>query len=645
MNSVVRCWVVFCAVVVAAGWALSCLHAVNVAGYLVVSAAILIGAGILLRWHFRSWQADACGARFRATVRRRFRRPLPLLFLVLALLAVAGGFLHPPNNYDALTYRIPRMMNWASEEHWHWIHSLNWRLNTRATVYEWLAMPLLLFTGSSRGFFLINALSFALLPGLVFRVFTRLGVRPRAAAAWMWLLPSGYSLVLQAGGISNDMVATPFVLAAVDFALRARRSQRAVDAWLSVLAAGLMTGVKGSNLPLLLPWFVALTPSWRLFVRTPARSAAVLLLAAMVSFLPTAVLNQVHCRDWSGAAVEMDPGTIPSRPLSVAANAVQLVIQNFAPPVFPAASWWNARVMGWLPGGFRDALLKTNFGDRVFILGELPVEDTAVLGLGLSALIALSVGWVGFQRLRGSSRSGAFHSSAMVFNPRFTALLCWLPWVSLAAYMAGVGTTCAGRLITPYYPLLLVGLLAGAGHETLARRVWWRHAGGAVLLLAMLIVVVNPARSLWPAQAVLGAIHRAKPGQRLVERAARVYETYAERHDALSPARRLLPEEARCVGLAGALDYPEASLWRPFGSRRVMHVLPGDTAGWLREAGIEYVLLTPDTEEIFKMPLVQWLAKYEAVSAAQVEFTHLASQGPRTWHLARLLPATPNPPP
>ena len=89
-------------------------------------------------------------------------------------------------------------------------------MNDRACGMEWLSAPVLLFTGSTRGLFLLNFLPFLLLPGLVFSIFTRLGVRARVAWQWMWLLPTGYNFILQAGGIANDTFPTVYALAAVD---------------------------------------------------------------------------------------------------------------------------------------------------------------------------------------------------------------------------------------------------------------------------------------------------------------------------------------------------------------------------------------------------------------------------------------------
>ena len=68
---------------------------------------------------------------------------------------------------------------------------------------------LLLFTRSDRGIFLLNFVPFLLLPGLLFSFWTRLGVRGRIGWHWMWLLPTGYSFLLQAGSAGSDIYLSP----------------------------------------------------------------------------------------------------------------------------------------------------------------------------------------------------------------------------------------------------------------------------------------------------------------------------------------------------------------------------------------------------------------------------------------------------
>src|SRR5262249_25021350 len=136
-------------------------------------------------------------------------------------LCLVGGILYGPTNYDAISYRIPRTLDWLDAHHWHWIHVRDARLNTRPCGFEWLMAPFFVFLRTDRLLFLINFISFLLLPRLLFQLLMLMGVRRRVAWNWMWLAPSGYCFVLQAPSVSNDTFAAVYALAAMVFALRA----------------------------------------------------------------------------------------------------------------------------------------------------------------------------------------------------------------------------------------------------------------------------------------------------------------------------------------------------------------------------------------------------------------------------------------
>src|SRR5438552_2163743 len=242
----VRLWLWISVLATVAGWTLSTLGELNRTGY----AAFFCLAAFLIWFGRRIWGEELRAGFFRRNkIQRRFCQPLPLAFVFLTLLILLGGMLYPSTNHTALTYRTPRVLQWLAHGHWFWIHTSNYRMNDRACGIEWLSAPLLLFTRSDRGLFLLNFIPFLLLPGLVFSLFTRVGVLPRVAWQWMWLLPTGYTFLLQAGSIGNDTFPTVYALAAVDFACRAWSSRRVSDLWYSVLAAALLTGAKASNLP------------------------------------------------------------------------------------------------------------------------------------------------------------------------------------------------------------------------------------------------------------------------------------------------------------------------------------------------------------------------------------------------------------
>ena len=165
-----------------------------------LAVAVLVGTGLWFSRNRLGWAGQVPDLSWQKT-RRRFSRWLPACFAMLAMLILVSGAIYPPSTHTAMTYRTPRVLNWLSEGHW--IHTPDYRMNNRACRFEWLTAPLLLFTGSDRSLFLINFVSFLLLSGFRFSVRTRLGVRPRVAWWWMWLLPTGYNFLLQAGSVSK----------------------------------------------------------------------------------------------------------------------------------------------------------------------------------------------------------------------------------------------------------------------------------------------------------------------------------------------------------------------------------------------------------------------------------------------------------
>ena len=146
-------WICICTFCNCAGWVLSACHQLNTAGYAVT---LLLALAAIWMLRGRLFPGGLGGWNLRKQ-RRRFGRAFPLTFLVLALLAILGGAIHAPSNYDALAYRIPRVLLWLAEGQWHWIHTGFQRVNTRACGIEWLSAPLIAFTKTERWLFLINA--------------------------------------------------------------------------------------------------------------------------------------------------------------------------------------------------------------------------------------------------------------------------------------------------------------------------------------------------------------------------------------------------------------------------------------------------------------------------------------------------------
>jgi hypothetical protein len=639
----VRLWIWISAFASLAGWGLSAVGQLNRAGYAVAFAVFAVfifvfrgfiaeskvqsprskvGVGIERR---RLWALDF-GLWTRLS--RRFRRPLPMGFAALAGLVFLGGAIYPPTHYNAMTYHIPRVLQWLAAERWHWIHTAVTRMNYSGCDFEWLAAPLVLFTKSDRALFLLNFIPFLLLPGLIFSVFTRLGVRARVAWHWMWLLPTGYIFLLQAGSAGNDAFGAVYALAAIDFGCRAWETRRARDLWLSLLSVALLTGTKPTSLPLLLPWAILMVTSgaWRVagrgnFLSLVTRHLPLAALAAVVSFLPIAVMNRHFSGGWLGASTENSHLAVDNPLTGIAGNIFQLGLHNFVPPLFPLAGWWNRQGALMLPHSWTAA-----FQPGFCAVGELPDEDWAGIGFGLSALLAVSV-------VAGFFVRTARPVSAFRLPPSAFVLIA--PWIALLFFCAESAMNTPARLIAPYYPLLVPLLLLGAGQSQIIRRGWWRAMAGGVVFLALVVLALSPDRPLWPAQNILSKLAARHPDSHLISRARDVYAIYAKRSDPLADVRALLPPGVQKVGFIGTADDSEISLWRPFGSRRVEDFLLSDPPERFRQEQVEYVVVGGLNLQSHGMTLDAWLQKSGAERVAATNATLKLSEGPQEWFVVR----------
>jgi hypothetical protein len=626
VNRVVRVWVLASVLAVAAGWTLSALGQLNQLGY-----ALFGIAAVAVLWFGRQalGLTGVEGSFNWRKGRKRFRRLLPACFLGLMCLVFIGSVCYPPTTHEAMSCRVPRVLNWLSEGHWHWIHTPNTRMNNRPCNLEWLSAPLLLFTRSDRGLFLINFIPLLLMPGLFFSVATRLGVRPRVAWHWMWLLPTGYSYLLQGGSLGNDTTPAFYALAAVDFGLRAWTSRRLGDLCLSILSAALLTGAKVSNVPLLLPWAIVVVPLLPLLIRRPAVMLLLVLLAASVSLLPSAALNVRYCGDWSGLKLEHAVTEMKHPVVGIWGNAL-LLVKNLAPPFFPAARWWNQSALSLLPHAVTDPMV-ANFEAGFHILGEFPVEDSAGLGFGVGWLMLISI--VAAWRLGPAMVAGRPGNSAIPGGLRLALLVA--PWFSLLVYFMKAALMDLPRHISGYYPLLAPGLLIGAGHAVAVRRRWWRALALCVMLLAAVVVVMTPGRPLWPAQTILSRLVTWKPDQPLLKRALAVYSVYGVRSDPLANVRALLPPGLQVVGFMGSADDIDISLWRPFGSRRVKHILLSYSARQIQQREIRYAVVGELALAESKTTLSDWQKQTGAELVATASATVSVTQGPRSWYIVR----------
>jgi hypothetical protein len=628
----VKVWIIASATCTLLGWVLSAVGELNATGYLVGSIAIALAAAAFW-WRSQSMRGGATspGTRARASWQRlrvhRFRRGLPLLYLIFVLLACLGGALYAPNNYDALTYRLPRILHWWAAGHWYWIPTPNLRMNYSATGFEWLMLPLLTVTLSDRSLFLINLISYLLLPGLVFTVFRQLGVAPKVAWYWMWLIPSGFCFALQAGGIGNDAYAAVYALAAIDYSLRAVRTQRVNYLLLAVLSAALLTGAKASNIPLVLCALLVSIPAWRLLRRNIPLSFTIGVVALLVSFAPIAVANKTFAGDWTGDPSNNLQARNPA--IGVLGNTLELVDQSLQPPLLPYARQIQSRLYDVMPTRLSDAL-HNGFPKFAWALGELPQEETAGLGLGITLLIVLALCSPVLERTPRVSSPRSFLQAR-----RQAVLVSVGAWLACLTYMAILGSEAAARLLSPYYPLLILPLILHPANTRMVARRWWKYLATVCAAATVIGLILSPSRPLWPAKLVIDKLVKSAPNNGQVQRIDEVYRVYSQRDDLLAPLRAHIPSDVRIVGFIAGINDSELALWRPIGQRRVVEMNP---AGGASDIGQQPTWIVVKAEALREQDasLQAWLDRTGGVVVHRESITSTVSEGAMEWDLVKL---------
>ena len=624
-STFVRGYLIWSVACILAGWTLSVFHQLSFAGYAILLPITVVGLSWLTRGSAPT--GPAVHRRWRWIMFRRFRRPLPLIYLIVLVLVFVGAISCAPNNYDGLTYRLPRMLNWLSTRSWTWIFTNNDRMNYAGTGWEWMALPLLALR-SDRALFLINAIGFLLMPGLIFSVFRRVGVARRVAWAWMWILPTAFGYALQAGGIGNDLTGAVFCLISVHYGLRARRNGRVEEVWLAGLAAAIMTGIKTCNPPLLLPCLVAAGPALKHLRRRWAVGILMAVIALVISVIPTAALNFQHTGSWTGDPGNQNQVKVHNPLTALLGNSLLLSQQLLMPPFLPAPHKADAWLNRHLPDAWKHKL-EEGF-PRYFMggLNELPQEEGASLGLGITLLLLVAA-------VAPWCRAGKYQPAGI---RRWKLSSVGLAiWGASLFFMLKMGSEADARIMLPYYPLALIPILMLPGQDCLVRRAGWRILAVVVSLSVLPCLILTPSRPLWPAQTVSEWLLRHHPESALTQRLTTVYSCYQNRNDLLASLRAQLPEDATVGFIAGENDSCY-SLWRPLGHRQVVCLWNGTPQ--------TSIVLPPDVEwivvkraiwpQITDVSLETWAARHRIEIVCSVPILTFASKGEETWCLLHI---------
>jgi hypothetical protein len=606
MLDIVRVWILLSTLLASAGWILSAFHELNRVGYGIVFA--LAAAVVFFCRRSIQWPSRDRLVRGFHKFSRRFKRPGPLLFLILALMSLVSGILYAPYNSDTYAYRFPRILHWLGQGQWHWIHTGEMRMNVANCGYEWLVAPIMLFTRTDRYLFLINWASYLMLPGLIFCVFRHLGLRLRVAWWWAWLLSSGWGYVLQSASVANDALAIIYALAAVALAMKVRETGKTMDFWLSLLAAALLTGLKQTAIPLASLWVLAAWPARRIAFAAPITCLVMAMLSLLVSGVPTIIFNFLHTGQWDGiSAIQAEYPDwhvqLDSPFWGIVGNAFYIPVLQLMPPFFPWNGAWN-HAMG--------VFVNTPFGSHFksfenFGMLEPGVTESSA-GIGLAIIIITVISFCAARK---------YQIGSQIKYSRLQVILRLCPWILLLIFMANVGVTQNSRFLAGYYIFFFPSLLASPGHEKLVRRGWWQKIALVCISFSSLLLVVNTSRPLFPALTVMRQLASEHPHSKIISILHDAYMVSRSFNSARQQIKEKIPSNELLVGYAAVGNARfEPALWLPFGVRHVERVIKTDPPEQLVKQGIHYVII--ENHPSLQCSIAEWMARYHASLVAEL---------------------------
>ncbi|PAW78744.1 MAG: hypothetical protein B9S32_05010 [Verrucomicrobia bacterium Tous-C9LFEB] len=577
-----RSFILITALFNALGWGLSAAGWLNRTGY-GVALGIALLAGII--W-LKPGSGFACGSRGLSwgRVRGRFCRAYPLAFLLIAAIALASGLLFEPEHNDGLSFRLPRIFHWIHAQGWHWIETCDPRVNIRGAGFEWSALPGLLFTGSNRTAFLINFAGYLCLPGFIYGTYRRLGVAPRVAWNWMWILPSAYGLVLGASEVGTDLLLVVYALAALFFALRGVERRCFNDLALSMLSVSLLTATKQTVLPLALPWLAAIAPGWAILWREKGKTLAVSAVALAISVAFISWSNWQHTGDWSGLVTDKAIKTHLHPLLNFTGNTVLIVLQNLNPPLFPWRDDWLQWAQAWqhTPLG----QVYTNNFETSYLWLPIRMNVTfATFGPGVFALLVVAC-------LYHMGRRGL--PARRLTSPQRCVLIAVV--VACLVILVKTAMWQIGRHFLPYAFCVIPFLLGGAAQSVLVRRRWWHWLVQLQLAHVLLAVILIAPRS--PLALLRGA--RELYISRAVQSSAKDAWIWEQ-----------IPASESVIGVIRSGIDAEVWLWQPLGSRQVIMVSPDTDAKTYDRLGIRYIVVSDYAMSELSLPLGRWMSQKE----------------------------------
>jgi hypothetical protein len=192
----------------------------------------------------------------------RLERVLLVAVVGLMLAELLVAVLSPPNNYDSMTYHLPKIEHWVVQRDVGFFATRIHRQDSFAPGAEYLLLQLRLLTGGSTVYNLLQWTAGLACALVASRIAGQLGGDRRAQLLTAFVVGTTPMVVMESSSTQTDLVVAAWVICLGTLVLdELRRRTTAVTVLLLGAAAGLVTLTKATGLlgagPLLLLWGLA----------------------------------------------------------------------------------------------------------------------------------------------------------------------------------------------------------------------------------------------------------------------------------------------------------------------------------------------------------------------------------------------------
>lgn len=165
-----------------------------------------------------------------------------LFIMFVVNIRVAASY--PPNNFDSLTYHLPRAMYYLGHNTLAQFESIDIRQTFFSFNYNLLQLFCFIYGPPHEVTNFINVIAWGIAGLGIYRVSRLCGCSANASLIATWLALTANQVIAQATTTTLDLATAAALFAAIGFGLRWRQSTQSRDAILAGIAAGIAAGAK-----------------------------------------------------------------------------------------------------------------------------------------------------------------------------------------------------------------------------------------------------------------------------------------------------------------------------------------------------------------------------------------------------------------